>query len=205
MLPANWKMFTLKQQDASDVIEHRVDAPCEISYEQSGIGKTIPPPDFFAAKNAQLLMLLQEFLGEASRLKTAPVTLPTEDGILISTPEDAYQFLRVGMQDLEQEQLRILNLNIKNRLLSAPTVYKGSVHTVVIRLPEIFRPAILANASSIIVAHNHPTGDPTPGIEDIALTRELVRAGELMDLPVYDHLIIGRNSYVSLGERGLGI
>lgn len=125
----------------------------------------------------------------------------------INSPREAYEFLRVEMENLEQEQLRVLNLNTKNRIISAPLIYQGSVHTTVIRLAEIFRPAILDNATSLLIAHNHPSGecDP-PSPEDIALTRELVKAGQLLDLEVVDHLIIGRGSigYVSLKERRLG-
>src|SRR6266496_1837518 len=111
-----------------------------------------PPLDFFTAKEVHLQFLVDEFLNAVSRLRhLTDVVAPVQAGIFICSPGDAYELLRIGMQDLEQEHLRVLNLNSKNQLLSAPTIYKGSLHTVVVRMPEIFRPAILANASSIIV------------------------------------------------------
>ena len=83
-------------------------------------------------------------------------------------------------------------------------VYKGSLNTSLIRVGELFRDAIRANCASLIVLHNHPSGDPTPSPEDVAVTRQIVEAGKLLDIEVLDHLIIGRQRFVSLKERGLG-
>lgn len=69
---------------------------------------------------------------------------------------------------------------------------------------EVFREAVKHNAVAMIVVHNHPSGDPTPSAEDVAVTREIVQAGQLLDIDVLDHLVIGHNRYVSLKERGLG-
>lgn len=127
-----------------------------------------------------------------------------EDALQIRAPNDAYEFLRFEMENLEQEQLRVLTLNTKQRIISTRMVYQGSLHTTVIRVAEVFRPAILDNAASIIVAHNHPSGLPDPSPEDVALNRELVKAGNLLDIELIDHLILGRGKFVSLKERGLG-
>jgi DNA repair protein RadC len=85
-------------------------------------------------------------------------------------------------------------------------LYQGSVNTSQVRVAEVFKQAILDNSPSIVVAHNHPSGDPTPSPDDVAVTRELVKAGELMEVKVLDHLIIGHGPgrFVSMKERGLG-
>ncbi len=83
-------------------------------------------------------------------------------------------------------------------------IYQGSVHTTVVRIAEIFRPAIIDNASGLIIVHNHPSGDAVPSPEDAALTREIVKAGELLGIDVQDHIVIGKGKFISLRERGLG-
>lgn len=122
----------------------------------------------------------------------------------IKSPQDAANlFLDMGM--LEQEVMRTLLLDTKNRLVAMPTVYRGSLHTTVIRINELFREAVRWNCAAIIVAHNHPSGDPTPSPEDVAVTREMVQAGKLLDIEVLDHVVVGAGrKYVSLKERGLG-
>lgn len=122
----------------------------------------------------------------------------------IKAPADAVQLLS-DMSRLEQEEMRTLFLDTKNRVLGRARVYQGSVHTTVVRIAELFREAVRANCTALILAHNHPSGDPTPSPEDIAITREIVQAGELLDIEVLDHLVIGaQGRYVSLKERGLG-
>ncbi len=122
----------------------------------------------------------------------------------ISSPADAANLLMLEMGHLEQEHLRVLLLDTKNRVLGSPTIYKGNVNTRVIRLAELFREAIRHNSTAVIVAHNHPSGDPTPSPEDVQVTRQIAEAGRLLDIDVLDHLIVGHGRYVSLRERGLG-
>jgi len=122
----------------------------------------------------------------------------------IRAPADAANLVMTEMGVLEQEQLRVILLDTKNRVLSTPTIYVGSLNTSMIRVGELFREAIRANCASLIVVHNHPSGDPTPSPEDVAVTRQIVEAGKLLDIDVLDHLIIGRQRFVSLKERGLG-
>lgn len=113
--------------------------------------------------------------------------------------------LLVDMARLEQEEMRTLLLDTKNRVIRRPRVYQGSVHTTVVRIAELFRDAVRYHATALIVAHNHPSGDATPSPEDAAITREIVKAGELLDIEVLDHLVIGANGrHVSLKEHGLG-
>lgn len=122
----------------------------------------------------------------------------------IKSPADAARLLS-DMAQLEQEEMRTLLLDTKNRVLGRPRVYQGSVHTTVVRIGELFKEAVRANASGIILAHNHPSGDPTPSPEDAAITREIVKAGALLDIDVLDHLVIGAlGKFTSLKERGLG-
>jgi DNA repair protein RadC len=122
----------------------------------------------------------------------------------VSSPADAANLLMSDMMLLEQEHLRVILLNTRNEVLGMPTIYQGSLNTSVVRVAELFKEAIRANAAAVIVAHNHPSGDPTPSPEDISVTRQLVNAGALLDIAVLDHVIIGHRRYVSLKERRLG-
>jgi DNA repair protein RadC len=108
------------------------------------------------------------------------------------------------MSALEQEELRVISLNTRNRVLRIDTIYRGSVNASQVRVGELFKSAIRSAATAIIVAHNHPSGDPTPSPDDVDVTRVIVEAGKLLDIEVLDHLIIGTGRYVSLKERGLG-
>lgn len=122
----------------------------------------------------------------------------------VRSPEDIMLLLYPKMADLQQEQLRVLLLNARHNVMADELVYQGNVSTALIRGAEVFRAAVIAGAVAIIVSHNHPSGDPTPSPEDVAVTKELVDAGRLLGIEVLDHVIIGRNRYVSLRERGLG-
>jgi DNA repair protein RadC len=122
----------------------------------------------------------------------------------VTSPADAANLLMSEMMFLEQEHLRVILLNTRNEVLAAPTIYQGSLNTSVIRVAELFRTAVRANAAAIIVAHNHPSGDPSPSPEDINVTRQLVKSGDLLDIKVLDHIIIGHQRFVSLKERQLG-
>jgi DNA repair protein RadC len=122
----------------------------------------------------------------------------------IRSPADAVQLLMAEMGYLDQEQLRVICLNSKNRVQEVALVYQGSLNTTMVRVSEVFRPAIRLNSAAILVAHNHPSTDPTPSPEDIMVTREIVAAGQLLDIETLDHLVICQGRFVSLRERGLG-
>ena len=130
-------------------------------------------------------------------------TVP-EDRPTIQSPSDAAALLLYEMGALEQEHLRVLLLDTRNRLIRTIEVYRGSLNTSLIRVGEVFRDAVRSNAASIIIVHNHPSGDPTPSPEDVSVTRALVEAGSLLDIEVLDHLVIGKNCFVSLKSKGLG-
>ena len=122
----------------------------------------------------------------------------------ITSPEDAVALLAPLMSDAPQEQLRVMILDTKHHVQRTVMVYQGNVNTAMIRVAEVFREAIKDNATAIILAHNHPSGDPSPSSDDVRVTQELVRAGELLDIKVLDHLIVAGQSHVSLKEKGLG-
>jgi len=148
------------------------------------------------AKTAQIKAALE--LGK--RLMVAS----PEERLQVKSPADVANLLMLEMGFLEQEHLRVVLLDTKNRVLGMPTIYIGSLNASVLRVGELFRQAIKANSAAVIVVHNHPSGDPTPSPEDVSITQQIVEAGKLLDVEVLDHLVIGQQRYVSLKERGLG-
>ncbi len=130
-----------------------------------------------------------------------------EEPPTINSPADAARLVQYEMSVLDQEHLRVIVLNTRNRVLDIVEVYKGSLNSAQIRVAEIFRPAIRLNAAAIIVLHNHPSGSVDPSPDDVAVTRAMVEAGKNLDVSVLDHIIIGNSHgrrWVSLKERGLG-
>jgi DNA repair protein RadC len=127
-----------------------------------------------------------------------------EGRLQIKLPADVAQLFMVEMMALDQEELWVACLDTKNRLIKIAKVYRGSVDTAMIRVGEVYKEALRLNAASIVVAHNHPSTDPTPSPEDILVTRQIVEAGKLLDCECLDHLVLAGNRFVSLRERGLG-
>jgi DNA repair protein RadC len=123
---------------------------------------------------------------------------------VINSPADAAALVQYEMSLLDQEYLKVMLLDTRNRLLEIVDVYHGSVNSSQVRVGELFKQAVQRMASAIIVAHNHPSSDPTPSPDDVAVTRAIVQAGKLLEIDVLDHLIIGGSRFVSLKERGLG-
>lgn len=146
------------------------------------------------AKAAQLKAALE--LGR--RLST---TQPEERAV-VRSPQDVANLLMAEMGLLDQEQLRVVLLTSKNQVISTSEVYKGNVNTSLIRPSELFREAVRENCPAVIVVHNHPSADPEPSKEDIAITEQIVAAGRMLGIEVLDHIIIGGQRYVSLKERG---
>jgi DNA repair protein RadC len=162
-------------------------APFADLISQHGIGE---------AKAAQLKAAIE--LGRRLTLES-PDERPT-----INSPADAAALVMYEMGALEQEHLRVMLLDRRNRVLEVAELYRGSTSSAQVRVGEVFREAIRKNASALIVIHNHPSGDPTPSPDDVALTRAIVQAGKMLDVDVLDHLVIGQGRWVSLKERGLG-
>jgi DNA repair protein RadC len=148
------------------------------------------------AKAAQLKAALE--IGERLRRAT-----PDEKPV-IHSPQDAAELVQHELSALEQEELRVILLDTRNRVQGIETVYRGSLNSSQVRVGELFKAAIRKNAAAVIIAHNHPSGDPTPSPDDVAVTRAFTQAGKLLDVEVLDHLVIGMNRWVSLKERGLG-
>ena len=131
-------------------------------------------------------------------------SLHPEGRALARSPQDVFNLQGAEMELLDQEHLRVLLLNTKNEVQSVREIYVGNVNSSVVRVAEVLRPAIRENCPSIIVVHNHPSGDPTPSPEDILVTRRIRSSGEMMDIDLLDHIIIGGKSFVSLKEKGMG-
>jgi len=120
------------------------------------------------------------------------------------SPADAAQWLMPRLAHREQEHFAVLLLNARNRIMGEPVeLYRGSVNTAQVRVGEVFRDAIRLNASGLIACHNHPSGDPSPSLEDVAITKAIIEAGKLLGIEVMDHIVLGHHRFVSLKERGL--
>lgn len=132
------------------------------------------------------------------------VTEAPEDRIMLRSPGDTASILMPDLSHLEREHFVVLILNTRNQLMSKFTLYTGNGNSLNVRVAEVFTEAIRRRAACIIVAHNHPSGDPAPSPEDVAITRQLVEAGTLLGIELLDHIIIGHQRFVSLRERGLG-
>ena len=148
------------------------------------------------AKASQLLAALE--LGRRLMAESP------EERFQIRAPQDAANLLIPLIGHQEQEHFVVLYLDTRNRVMDREVLYKGSLNTSLVRIAEVFRGAIRRNCAAIIVAHNHPSGDPSPSPEDVALTRRLVEAGKLVEVEVLDHVVIGQGRFVSLRERRMG-
>ena len=151
------------------------------------------------AKAAQIMAGLElgKRLRNDPRLEKRPV----------SNPQDVFELLGDEMSLLTQEHLKVILLDTKNRVMEVHEVYKGNVNSSMVRASEVFRAAVKANATAILLAHNHPSGNPTPSAQDAHLTADLVKAGKLLGIDVLDHIIIGHpaeKAFVSLKEQGIG-
>ena len=130
--------------------------------------------------------------------------LAPEERQQVRSPEDLALLFSPGLTALDHEELRVAVLDTKHRVERVVTVYQGSVNAAQVRVAEVFKEAVRANGPAIAVAHNHPSGDPTPSAADITLTLELAKAAELLDIDLLDHLIVGDGRWVSLRRLGLG-
>jgi len=122
---------------------------------------------------------------------------------VLGSPAEVYAAFGPLMEDLRREVFRVALLDAQNGLLRDLVISEGTLSASLVHPREVFKPAILESAASLILLHNHPSGDPTPSREDIRLTRQLVEAGRLLDLAVHDHVVIGRGRFISLAERGM--
>src|SRR5215210_558932 len=121
----------------------------------------------------------------------------------IRSPRDVADRLILQMGRLEREELRVVLLNTKNVVLRVQTIYQGNVSSSLVRVGELFRDAVRLNATTLILVHNHPSGDPTPSPDDLHLTAEALAAGRLLDIAVLDHVVVGHDAWISLRDRGV--
>jgi DNA repair protein RadC len=159
------------------------------------IGELVRVPGMGRAKAARVVAALE--LGR--RLATeeaAPV-------IEVLSPADVYRRCAPALRDLVVEEFHVLALDTQNRITRDLLITRGLLNSSLVHPREVFRPAIAEAAASVIVVHNHPSGSPVPSAEDRAITRQLVEAGRLLDVPVYDHVIVAGDRYFSFAEAGL--
>ncbi|MFC4558954.1 DNA repair protein RadC [Virgibacillus kekensis] len=124
------------------------------------------------------------------------------DRYVIRSPEDGADYVMEEMRNLNQEHFVVLFLNTKNQIIHRQTIFIGSLNASIVHPREVFREAVKRSAASIICAHNHPSGDPSPSQEDIHVTRRLVECGKMIGIELLDHLVIGDRKFVSLKEKG---
>lgn len=146
-------------------------------------------------KGAQLLAVIEL----SKRFKT----YKSGDEYKISTPKEAADYVMENMRSMKQECLKVLMLNTKNIVMYQKDVSLGSINSSIVHPREVFSEAIKKNCASIIICHNHPSGDPTPSNEDIDVTRRLKDCGKLLGIELIDHIIIGNGRYISLKEKGI--
>jgi DNA repair protein RadC len=124
-------------------------------------------------------------------------------GTPIRSPRDVVAHFAPRLQDLPVEEFHVAILDAQHRLERSVRVTRGLLDASLVHPREVFREAIAEGAAALVLVHNHPSGDPTPSAEDRAVTRQLVAAGRLLDIPVHDHVVLGRGRYVSFAESGL--
>jgi DNA repair protein RadC len=126
-----------------------------------------------------------------------------DDGVPVRSPREVFAAFAPRLEDLHVEEFHVAILDTQHRLERDVTVTRGLLNSSLVHPREVFREAIAERAAAIILVHNHPSGDPTPSPDDRQVTRQLVEAGRLLDIPVHDHVIIGRGRYVSFAESGI--
>lgn len=160
-----------------------------------------PPQElrrFRGIGEAKALALVAAF--EIGRRTSAP---ERTDRLQISSPEVVASLFQPLLRDTGHEVFMVLLLDSANHLLREVTVTTGILNSSLVHPREVFRPAILEPAASVILLHNHPSGNPEPSAEDIAITRQLVDAGRIFGIPVHDHVIVTADAYTSFAERGI--
>ncbi len=147
------------------------------------------------AKAAQVMAALE--LGRRVQAQ------PLQQGMPLRGSRDVFEACAPYLRDLKKEIFQVVLLNGKNRVIRTVTIATGSLTSCLVHPREVFAPAIRESSASVLLIHNHPSGDPTPSPEDLALSRRLVKAGEVIGIPVLDHLVIGDGHYVSFVDQGL--
>ena len=163
---------------------------------QTSFGELMQLHGLGPAKAAEVMAAME--LGK--RLASFPSDARTQ----VNSSADVVNLLLPEMMWLSRESLRVILLNTRNYVMGVREVYNGTVNSADVRVGEVFRDAVRENCKSVIVVHNHPSGDPTPSREDVHVTGRLLEAGKLLDITLLDHVILARDGYVSLKERRQG-
>jgi DNA repair protein RadC len=121
----------------------------------------------------------------------------------VSTPRQAYEVLKPRVEDWSREHFLVILLNARNGVIGIETVSVGSLSASIVHPREVFKPAVITSAAGVVIGHNHPSGDPEPSPEDLAVTKRLVSAAELFGIELHDHLVFTKRGFVSLKERGV--
>lgn len=143
----------------------------------------------------------------AKRVNVVSLKMVKEFSILyknrvVRSPEDGYELMKEFLGDVDREHFIVVCLDTKNQPTALNVCHIGSLNASIVHPREVMKPAILSNAASILVGHNHPSGNPEPSHEDIQVTRKLVEAGKIMGIDVLDHIVMGEDEFVSLKEKG---
>jgi len=143
----------------------------------------------------------------AKRINIVSAKLVKESSLLykernIKSPEDAYKLMKHFLGDLDREAFIVISLDVKNSPVSINICHIGSLNTNIVHPREVMKSAILSNAASILVGHNHPSGNSSPSSEDIEVTKRLVETGKIVGIEVIDHIIVGDDNFVSFKEKG---
>ena len=140
----------------------------------------------------------------AFELSRRVASLMPEDRSVIRSASDVHNLLGAELAQETQERLCVVLLNTKAEVLAVREVYRGTVDESLVRVAEVLRPAVRENCPTIVMVHNHPSGEPTPSPQDILVTRNVRQSTEMMDITLADHVVIGSRGFVSLKEKGLG-
>ncbi|MGP6151627.1 RadC family protein [Priestia flexa] len=164
---------------------------------------------YLAPKSEQLKLLEVDQLQNhpAKRVNIVSLKLVKENSFLypernVRSPEDAYKLLRQFLVEVDREYFIVICLDTKNQPTAINVCHIGSLNASIVHPREVLKPAILSNSASVIVAHNHPSNDPTPSREDIEVTKRLVEAGKIIGIDVLDHIVVCSDEYISLKEKG---
>lgn len=170
--------------------------------------KFSPLPQLLQATISELCAVKGVGPAKAAQLKAAlelgrrSLILPLFEGAIFSKSRDVFQYFAPLFRNAKKEYFKILLLDQKNKIIRDVTISEGSLTATIVHPREVFRPAIRDSAASVIFIHNHPSGDPTPSIEDKKITTRLAEVGKVMGIPVLDHLIIGDKDYFSFADAG---
>lgn len=145
-----------------------------------------------------------DILGELAARYQVPTRRDTpKDQPIIASPQDVHSLMATEMSSLAQEQLRVLLLDARHQVVGQRVIYQGTVSSSQVRTSEVLRPAVAEGVPNIIVVHNHPSGNPEPSPNDVAVTRKLQQAAKVLDIDLLDHVVIGGYGFVSLKGQGL--